>query len=151
STPGRKKIYCYAQDRLFRGRKGYHIFRVLSEFDEWETDVFFILDNVDTSSFAGQIQILFKGEKAAREPDDILDRTSRGKIKRVKEGKAWNSGLDKFGYRRIKDEHDPREGKAVFDEEEKAILEEIIKRIFDGESANSIARDFTRRNILPPH
>jgi DNA invertase Pin-like site-specific DNA recombinase len=145
STPGRKKVYCYAQDRLFRGRKGYHIFRVLSEFDEWETDVFFILDNVDTSSFHGQFQILFKGQKAATEVDDILDRTMRGKVKRIREGKIPGFGRNKYGYTR-----DKETGKATVNEAEAAVLRRICRALLAGESLNAIARQFNAEGVLSP-
>jgi site-specific DNA recombinase len=145
STPGRKKVYCYAQDRLFRGRKGYHIFRVLSEFDEWETDVFFILDNVDTSTFHGQFQILFKGQKAASEPDDILDRTMRGKVKRIKEGKIPGFGRNKYGYVR-----DHETGKATINEAEAIVLRRIVRQILAGESLNAVARQLNAEGVASP-
>jgi site-specific DNA recombinase len=145
STPGRKKVYCYAQDRLFRGRKGYHIFRVLSEFDEWETDVFFILDNVDTSTFHGQFQILFKGQKAASEPDDILDRTMRGKILRIKEGKIPGFGRNKYGYTR-----DKETGKASVNEAEAIVLRRIARQILAGESLHAVARQFNAEGVPSP-
>ncbi len=145
ATPGRKKVYCYAQDRLFRGRKGYHIFRVLSEFDEWETDVYFILDNVDTSTFHGQFQILFKGQKAASEPDDILDRTMRGKVKRIKEGKIPGFGRNKYGYTR-----DKETGKASVNEAEASVLRRIVRQILAGESLNAVARQLNAEGVVSP-
>jgi site-specific DNA recombinase len=145
STPGHKKVYCYAQDRLFRGRKGYHIFRVLSEFDEWETDVCFILDNVDIATFAGQFQILFKGQKAASEPDDILDRTMRGKVKRIKEGKIPGFGRNKYGYTK-----DNATGKAAVNEAEAAVLRRMRDMILAGESLNEIARRLNAEGVPSP-
>jgi len=145
STPGRKKVYCYAQDRLVRGRRGYHIFRILSEFDEWETDVFFIRDNVDTTTFAGQFQILFKGQKAASEPDDILDRTMSGKIRRIKEGKIPGFGRNKYGYTKNQET-----GKATINETEAVVLRRIVRQLLAGDSINEVVRQLNSEGILPP-
>lgn len=144
-TTGPKRVYVYAQDRMVRGEEGPEIFWIFYELKRYGADLKIILDPIDLSDFSGQINTLFKGHKAAREPKDIGERTMRGKLKRIREGKVWNHGLEKFGYRRIKEQ-----GIAVFDPEEKAILEDIIERVFAGESAYSIAAHLNAENIAPP-
>lgn len=144
-TPGPKRVYCYAQDRMARGEEGPEIFWIFYELKRYACDLKIILDPIDLTDFAGQVNTLFKGHKAAREPKDISERTMRGKLKRVKEGKLWNHGLEKFGYTRIKEQ-----GRAVFNEEEKAILEDMIVRVFAGDSARSIAKYLNDQNIPTP-
>lgn len=142
----RKRIYCYAQDRLIRGEEAEDIFYLLVEFRHFNAEVRFLKNPLDLSTIAGKITTLIAGHEAAGEIDKIKDRTMRGKLQRVKEGKVWNHGLEKFGYRRIKDE-----GRAVFDPEEKAILEDMIERVFAGESARSIARSLNEQKIATPY
>ncbi len=141
----RKRIYCYAQDRLIRGEEAEDIFYLLVEFRHFNAEVKFLKNPLDLTTIAGKITTLIAGHEAAGEIGKIKDRTMRGKLQRVKEGKIWNHGNEKFGYRRIKEE-----GRAVFDEEEKAILEEMIERICSGESARSIARTLNKNGVATP-
>lgn len=144
-TPGSKRVYCYAQDRMARGEEGPEIFWIVYELRRHGADLKIILDPIDLGDFAGQVNTLFKGHKAAQEPRDIRERTMRGRLKRVKDGKVWNHGNEKFGYRRIKEE-----GRAEFEPEEKAILEDIISRIFAGQSVRSIAKHLNDQKIATP-
>lgn len=142
----RQIIYCYTQDRLIRGEEAEDIFYLLVEFRHFNAEVKFLKNPPDLTTIAGKIMALVAGHEAAGEIGKIKDRTLRGKLQRVKDGKVWNHGLEKFGYRRIKEE-----GRAVFEEEEKAILEDIIERVFNGESARSIARYLNSHNIATPY
>lgn len=88
STPGRKIVYVYAQDRLVRGEEGEDIFWLLVEFRRYQAEVRFHLNPVDMSSIAGKIQMLIAGNEASNEIQKIYDRTwTRGRLRRMKEGK----------------------------------------------------------------
>ena len=104
ATPGRKVVYVYAQDRLVRGEEGEDIFWLLVEFRRYQTEVRFHLNPVDLTSIAGKIQVLITGNEASNAIQKIIDRTwTRGRLKRMREGKIPNSGPEKYGYRRNRD------------------------------------------------
>ena len=144
-------VYCYTQDRLIRGVDAAEggaidIFYLIVEFRRFNAEVKFIRNPVDTKSLFGQVMLLFGGHKSSTEIDDIRDRTMRGKIRRMKEGKLPNYGIEKFGYRRIKET-----GKAEIVPKEWAILQRI-KRLYLDEryGAGEIAELFNAEGVPTP-
>jgi DNA invertase Pin-like site-specific DNA recombinase len=147
----RQVVYCYAQDRLIRGVDAAEggaidIFYLIVEFRRFNAEVKFIRNPVDTRSLFGQVMLLFGGHKSSTEIDDIRDRTMRGKIRRMKEGKIPNYGLEKFGYRRVKET-----GKAEVHPEEWAVLHRIKRLYFEERrSASEVAELFDREGVPTP-
>lgn len=142
----RQRVYCYTQDRLIRGEEAFDIFYLLVTFRRLNAEVKFIRNPVDLKTIAGQIMALVAGHEASGEIEKIRDRTMRGKLQRVREGKLPNYGMDKFGYRR-----DRETGKAEINPEEWERLLRI-KRLFLDErfSANEIASLFNREGVPTP-
>jgi DNA invertase Pin-like site-specific DNA recombinase len=144
-------VYCYTQDRLIRGVDAAEggamdIFYLIVEFRRFNADVKFIRNPVDTKSLFGQVMLLFGGHKSSTEIDDIRDRTMRGKIRRMKEGKLPNYGIEKFGYRRIKET-----GKAKIHAEEWRTLERLKRLYFkERRSATEVADMFNREGVPTP-
>lgn len=141
-----QRVYCYTQDRLIRGEEAEDIFYLLVEFRHFNAEVRFIKNHFDMKNIAGKIMALIAGHEASGEIDKIRDRTMRGKIQRAKEGKLPNYGLEKFGYRRVKET-----GKAEIVPAEWAILERI-KRLYLDEryGAGEIADLFNAEGVPTP-
>jgi len=128
STPGKKIIYVYAQDRLVRGEQAEDVFWLLVEFRRYNAEVRFHLNPLDLNTIAGKIQMLIAGHEASGEIAKILDRTwTRGRLKRMKEGKISNAGPQKFGYRRIRET-----GKAEIVKEEAIVIRRCAELIEQG-------------------
>lgn len=146
STPGRKIVYVYAQDRLVRGEEGEDIFWLLVEFRRYQAEVRFHLNPVDMSSIAGKIQMLIAGNEASNEIQKIYDRTwTRGRLRRMKEGKIPNCGPQKYGYRRIKET-----GKAEIVEEQATHIRRAADLKEQGFGYFSIAEIFAQEGIPSP-
>lgn len=145
-TSGPKVIYVYAQDRLVRGEDAFDIFFLLVEFRRHNAEVRFILTPVDLTSIAGQIQMLIAGHEASGEIAKILDRTQRGKIKRMQEGKVYGSGTEKYGFTRNK-----AAGTVSLNQTEAAILRRAARMILeDGMSLTQVCRKFNAEGIPSP-
>lgn len=143
---GPKVIYAYAQDRLVRGEDAYDIFFLLVEFRRHNAEVRFILNPVDLSNIAGQIQMLIAGHEASGEIAKILDRTQRGKVKRMQEGKVYGSGTEKYGYIR-----DKAAGTVSLNETEAAVLRRAARLILDnGLSLSQVCRRLNAEGIPSP-
>ena len=146
ATPGRKIVYVYAQDRLVRGEEGEDIFWLLVEFRRYQTEVRFHLNPVDLSSIAGKIQVLITGNEASNEIQKIIDRTwTRGRLKRMKEGKIPNAGPEKYGYRRNRDT-----GKAEIIEEQATHIRRAAELLEQGYGFSTVAQMFNREQIPSP-
>jgi DNA invertase Pin-like site-specific DNA recombinase len=146
SQPGRKVVYVYAQDRLVRGEQAEDVFWLLVEFRRYQAEVRFHLNPLDLSTIAGKIQMLVAGHEASGEIQKILDRTwTRGRLKRMQEGKIPNSGPAKYGYRRIKET-----GKAEIVEEQAVYIRKAADLLDEGYGAATIALRFTREGIPSP-
>jgi DNA invertase Pin-like site-specific DNA recombinase len=142
----KQRVYCYTQDRLLRGEEAEDIFYLLVEFRHFNAEVKFIRNPLDLTTIAGKIMTLIAGHEASGEIDKIRDRTMRGKLQRIKEGKLPNYGIEKFGYKRIK-----QTGKAEINPEEWAILQRI-KRLYmdEGYGAGEIAELFNAEGVPTP-
>lgn len=146
SQPGRKVVYVYAQDRLVRGEQAEDVFWLLVEFRRYGAEVRFHLNPLDLTTIAGKIQMLVAGHEASGEIQKILDRTwTRGRLKRMQEGKIPNSGPAKYGFRRIKET-----GKAEIVEEQAVYIRKAADLLDEGFGAASIALRLTREQIPSP-
>lgn len=95
-----KVIYCWVQDRMLRGKKRTDIFYVTTRCREANAKLFLVKKQIEaTAATIGQdIEVLVDGHKASTEIEDIIDRTwTRGRLKRMKEGKVSNAGPNKYG------------------------------------------------------
>lgn len=146
SQPGRKIVYVYAQDRLVRGEQAEDVFWLLVEFRRYQAEVRFHLNPLDLSTIAGKIQMLVAGHEASGEIQKIIDRTwTRGRLKRMQEGKISNAGPQKYGYRRIKET-----GKAEIVEEQATYIRKAADLIEQDFGAATVALRFTRQQIPSP-
>lgn len=146
ATPGKKVVYVYAQDRLIRGEEGDEIFWLLVEFRRYQTEIRFHLNPVDMTSIAGKVQILFAGNEASNEIQKIFDRTwTRGRLRRMKEGKIPNCGPAKYGFRRIK-----ATGKAEIVEEQATNIRRAADLKEQGFGYITIANIFAEEGIPSP-
>ena len=141
-TEGSKRIYCYSQDRLARGEEGPEIFWLLFELRRAGAEVVILKNPVDLGNIAGQIMTLIAGHEAAGEIHKIRDRTLRGKRERVKGGKLWGLGRDKFGYRK-----DREQGIAEINEPEAETIRRMYRECDAGKGNQAIARDLNRDGI----
>lgn len=139
----KQRVYCYTQDRLIRGEEAEDIFYLLVEFRHFNAEVRFIKNPLDLTTIAGKIMALVAGHEAAGEIGKIKDRTMRGKVQRVKEGKLWGLGRDKFGYRK-----DREAGIAEIDEATADVVRRIFREVCEGKGMMAIARDLNRDGIL---
>lgn len=146
ATPGKKVVYVYAQDRLIRGEEGDEIFWLLVEFRRYQTEIRFHLNPVDMTSIAGKVQLLFAGNEASNEIQKIFDRTwTRGRLRRMKEGKIPNCGPAKYGFRRIK-----ASGKAEIVEEQAVNIRRAADLKEQGFGYITIAEMFAKEGIPSP-
>lgn len=138
----RQVVYCYTQDRLIRGEEAEDIFYLLVEFRHFNAEVRFIKNPLDLTTIAGKIMALVAGHEAAGEIHKIKDRTMRGKVQRVKEGKLWGLGRDKFGYRK-----DREAGIALIDETQAEVIRRIFREVCEGKGMMAIARDLNKDGV----
>jgi DNA invertase Pin-like site-specific DNA recombinase len=138
----RQIVYCYAQDRLIRGEEAEDIFYLLVEFRHFNTEVRFIRNPLDLTTIAGKIMALVAGHEAAGEIGKILDRTMRGKRKKVMEGKIWGGGRDKFGYRKNREQ-----GIAEIDDAQGEIVRRIFREVCAGQGLRTICKDLNRSGV----
>lgn len=138
----RQRIYCYTQDRLIRGEEAEDIFYLLVEFRHFNAEVKFLKNPLDLTTIAGKIMALVAGHEAAGEIHKIKDRTMRGKIQRVKEGKLWGLGRDKFGYRK-----DREAGLAEIEPASAETIRRIFREVCEGKGMMAIAKDLNRDGI----
>ena len=139
----RQRVYCYAQDRLIRGEEAEDIFYLLVEFRHFNAEVKFLKNPLDLSTIAGKIMALVAGHEASGEIEKIKERTMRGKLQRLKEGKLWGLGRDKFGYRK-----DRESGIAEISEPEAETVRRIFRESDEGNGLMAIARGLNKDGIL---
>jgi site-specific DNA recombinase len=144
-TPGPKVIYCYSQDRLVRGEDSFDIFYLLVEFRHFDTELRLILNPIQPRDIASQIFALVKGHEASTEIEKILDRTMRGKLERIKDGKIPGFGRNKYGYTK-----NGQTGKATINEAEAAVLRRIVRELLAGESISEVVRRLNGEGVPPP-
>lgn len=131
-----KRIYCYRQDRMIRGKEGEEIFYITTRFRRASASVVFVQDGKDLDTIAGKIQTLVEGIAAAKEVDKIRDNTMRGKRKRVGEGKLWGLGRDKFGYTKNRER-----GIAEIDDAQAETIRRLYREADEGKGLLTIAKD----------
>lgn len=137
-----KRIYCYRQDRMIRGKEGEEIFYITTRFRRARASVVFVKDGKDLDTIGGKIQALVEGIAAAKEIDKIRDNTMRGKRKKVMEGKLWGLGRDKFGYRKNREQ-----GIAEIDEGQADVVRRIFREVGEGKGLLTIAKDLNHDGI----
>jgi hypothetical protein len=131
---------------LVRGEQAEDIFWIVVEFRWYQAEVRFHLNPLDLTTIAGKIQMLVAGHEASGEIQKIIDRTwTRGRLKRMKEGKIGNAGPQKYGYKRIKET-----GKAEIIEEQAVYVRKAADLLEQDFGAASIALKFTRWGIPSP-
>lgn len=131
----------WKMDRITRRALHFH------EFLEWCTDhgKFFVTkaDGIDTSTKGGKHTAEMMAMVGHWEWEAMQERARDSYEKLVTSGR-WRGGFVPYGYRPVKHgagwrlEPDP---------ETSGIVREIVSRIIDGESANSIVRDLNTRKV----
>lgn len=106
------------------------------------------MDSVDTSTPTGELVAKVLAIFAEFERKTIAKRSADSQQYAREQGR-WHGGLPPYGY---KAEKQPiGEGwKLVPDPEGSEIVGQVIKRVLEGESLNSICRDFNESGILSP-
>ena len=143
-----KVIYCWVQDRMLRGKKRTDIFYVTTRCREANAKLFLVKKQIEaTAATIGQdIEVLVDGHKASTEIEDIIDRTwTRGRLKRMKEGKVSNAGPNKYGYRRNK-----QTGKAEIVEEQAVYIRKAADLLDEGFGYSAVAARFNTEGIPGP-
>lgn len=143
-----KILYCWVQDRMIRGTRRTDIFYISTRCRVANTKLFLVKKQIElTEATVGQdVEVLIDGHKAHSEIEDIIDRTwTRGRLRRMKEGKIPNSGPEKFGWRRVR-----QTGKAVIVPEEAALVQRAAEEIEQGWGFSTIAQRLNREGIPSP-
>lgn len=138
----KKRIYCYTQDRMIRGKAAADIFYITTRFRYANAELVLVKQPKDLSTIAGQITALVDGHAASEEVDKIRDRTMRGKLQRIREGKPRGFGREKYGYVR-----DKAAGTVSLHPEQSRIVRQIGEWILAGESLGECCRRLNRAAI----
>jgi len=107
---------------------------------------------LDMTSAAGRGIAGLLGEFDTMESEVKSERVKRAAQQRRAEGRA--NGPVLYGWRReyVHDEAGRRIGsRDVVDEDQAAIVQEIVRRLLDGDSLNAIARDLSDRKVPTPY
>lgn len=86
----------------------------------------------------------FKGED---ERNSIRDRTMRGRMSKVSQGRIHGSGGQKYGYRYIIDESGTHTGLRRIETSEAEVVKRIFTLIANGESAMSVGRKLKEEGV----
>ena len=98
-----------------------------------------------------QLHVGLKGTMNALFLKDLADKTRRGLVGRVKDGKS-GGGLC-FGYdvvRRMDSEGDPMRGERTINEAEAAVVRRIFRSYSEGKSSRTIALELNREGVAGP-
>lgn len=132
-------------DRIARTSIGLH--KVFAWMQENDKQLVCVSDNIDLSSWTGRLVASVIAGVAEGELEAIGTRIRSGKEELRNTGR-WDGGLPPFGYKPV-----PRDGGGYNldkDEDEFAVLREIIDRALQGETCNSISKDLNDREVPSP-
>ena len=133
-------IVIYCLDRLSRNATHGVILR--DDFDKHHTLLESVTEDIDKSPLGEAITYL-RGTFAQIEAEKIKERTMRGKLARVSEGKLpQGTGIGIYGY-----QWDKTTGKRIIIDEEANIIHKIFKMALDGVSINQIATHLNKHGI----
>jgi site-specific DNA recombinase len=133
-------IVVYCLDRLSRDPgHGARLFQELEEHHVTLEAVTEVIENTDM----GKLISYIRGFASKLEADKILERTTRGKQARVKEGKLpQGTGIGIYGYN-----WDKTTGKRLINEYETKIVQKIFTMALTGVSFNKIAIELNKQGI----
>lgn len=133
-------IYCL--DRLSRNATHGVILR--DELDKHHVTLESVTEDIDKSPLGEAITYL-RGTFAQIEAEKIRERTMRGKLARVSEGRMPNgTGIGIYGYA-----WDNTTGKRVVIDHEATVVQAIFRMALDGLSSNAIATQLNNQGISP--
>jgi site-specific DNA recombinase len=133
-------IVIYCLDRLSRNATHGVILR--DEFDKHHTLLESVTEDIDKSPLGEAITYL-RGTFAQIEAEKIKERTMRGKLARVSEGKLpQGTGIGIYGY-----QWDKTTGKRIVIDQEAKTIHQVFRMALDGASINKIATDLNRQAI----
>jgi site-specific DNA recombinase len=134
-------IAVWKLDRL--ARRMTDTYRVIKYLEDYGGRLFSLMDHLDTADEANKYQtsqtINVVGMAAQMESEFHSDRTVSWHQQRAKRGLVQKSRYRPFG-------HADKDWRSLADDEAR-LIHEAKERIFRGESASSIARDWTSRGI----
>ncbi len=131
-------IVIYCLDRLSRNATHGVILR--DEFDKHHTLLESVTEDIDKSPLGEAITYL-RGTFAQIEAEKIKERTMRGKLARVNEGRLpQGTGIGIYGYN-----WDKSTGKRTVIEDEAKIVQKVFKMALDGVSVNKIALELNNQ------
>jgi site-specific DNA recombinase len=138
-------VVAFAIDRL--SRDPVHMGVIVSEAEHAGVAVEFVTEPLDNSP-EGQLIRFVRGYAAKVEHEKIKERTIRGRRARAQSGKVHSHGVEKFGYRRNKEQ-----GVRVVFEPEAAIVRDVFRWYTDPTEAlplRAIIRRLNERGTPSP-
>jgi site-specific DNA recombinase len=138
-------LVAYRVDRFTRS------LRKLQELVHWcddngKTLVSATEQHFDTSTQFAGVVIALMGTVAEMELEAISERNKSAAQHNIKAGR-YRGGVPPWGYT---PSDDTGEWRLIPDPEQAAVVNEVARRVIDGESLNSISHDLTRRGIKSP-
>ncbi len=100
------------------GQNAADVLSTLQTMQDYEVNLIYIEDGIDSSKEAGKLMISVLSAVAEIEKESIQVRTMEGRIQKAREGK-WNGGFAPYGYKLV-------DGKLIINKEAIA-----IRTIFD--------------------
>jgi len=136
-------VIVYAVDRL--SRKQTQLATIIGEFEDRGVLVRFVTEEFEQTS-VGTFLRGVKAFVAELEREKIVERTTRGKLTRLKSGKVNNYGFEMYGYRRDRDA-----GVRYIEEAEAAVVRRIFRASAEeGRSLRKIAAELDLEGVRTP-
>ena len=133
-------------DRL--ARRAIPLHRLFGLCQDHDKTLVCVSDNIDLSSWVGRLVASVIAGVAEGELEAIRER-ARGSQRKLRELGRWAGGVVFYGYRPV-----PREGAAGWvwdiDPHASSVIDEIVEKVLDGRSVESIARDLNDRDEPSP-
>jgi site-specific DNA recombinase len=131
-------IYCI--DRL--SRDPYHGVIITQELEQYKVLLEAVTETLESSEI-GKLITYIRGFASKLEAEKIKERTTRGKIARLKEGKLpHGTGKGIYGYK-----WDKQIGKRLIDESESKVVQKIFSMVLRGISFNKIAIELNKAGV----
>jgi DNA invertase Pin-like site-specific DNA recombinase len=139
-------------DRLSRRGAG-HVGKIMDDLEHTGGRVYFLQDRLDTSDSSDRIMIALVSEFARKESDNTSVRVKSRKASDRRAGR-YLGGSAPYGYtvdadRRLRPSLEPistdSASRTEFD-----LVQELVRRVLDGESLLSVARDWNAQGVPSP-
>lgn len=136
-------VVCFAIDRLSRNQA--HLYILAEEFESKQCQLEFVTEDFEDSA-VGRFIRSARAFAAEVEHEKIKERTTRGKLERIKTGKLLPTGRPLYGYQW----RDDSRGQLDINPETVSIVARIFADYAAGTTIRQIAASLTAENIPPP-